>query len=65
MKTLLILLIALFLISCAPIVNEGNDTVDIVSDEDLDDLVAEADDLNTLEDDIDADEDLDLDLGLE
>lgn len=63
MKLLIILLISLFLLSCAPIVEEGSE--DIVSDEELDDLVNEADSLTNLENDIDADEDLDLDLGLE
>ena len=65
MKILIILLISLFLISCAPIDEDINPIADIVSDEELDDLINEADLLTELEEDIDASEDLDLDLGLE
>ncbi len=65
MKILIMLLISLFLISCAPIDEDINPIADIVSDEELDDLINEADLLNELEEDIDAGEDLDLDLGLE
>jgi hypothetical protein len=65
MKILIILLIAMFLVSCAPITEDGNDTTNIVSDEDLADLVNEGDALDILAADLDADEDLDLDLGLE
>ena len=62
---LIMLLISLFLISCAPIDEDINPIADIVSDEELDDLINEADLLTELEEDIDASEDLDLDLGLE